>query len=440
MCPLETPTKHSAWMLNPHPRREQLVNELHTRPFVAVNPPQRVSHLALLAGEGDEDLHRQHFTALCKRMGAVPPDSDAWHHQARIGNVLLRWEQHTEFASYTVFRGGAFSEPFGDSALAEVPGDWLRSLPGKLLVALHLTLLPADGPDVEAPWLVSLFGSDRYVGSTMKEGAAAVWTDFRLHGDGFVRILVKDRGLSEQQAGRLLRDLVELETYRTLALLALPVALETRTRLRTLEAQLTTITRRIPDLRELPAEQVLLAELTSLSTATARLLEDTSYRFAAARAYHGLVQQRIQNLRETRLPSLQTIGVFMDRRLSPAMNTCTSVSARMDSLNARIGHATSLLRTVVDVAMQAQNRDLLRAMNRRARMQLGLQQLVEGLSVLAISHYTLGLLGFVLGGLQPLGLGIDPDILLGVGVFIVVPVVWWIIHRLTRRVMSQPDD
>lgn len=429
----------SAWLLNAHPRREQLVNELHTRPSVAVSAPLRVSHLALLAREGDDDRHRQHLAALCERMGAVPPGPGVWHHQARIGNVLLRWEHHTEFATYTVFRGGEFQEPFASSALAEVPMDWLQQLPGELLVAVHLSLLSTEAPEVQTPALAALFGSDRYVGASVKEAKAQVWTDFRLHGDGFVRLLVKDQGLSEPQAGRLLRDLLELETYRTLALLAFPAALEARTQLRALETQLDTLTRRIPELRELAAEQALLAELTDLSIATARLLEGTSYRFAAARAYHGLVLQRIQSLRETRLPGVPTIGGFMDRRLGPAMKTCTSVSARIDSLNARIGHANSLLRTVVDVAMQAQNRDLLRAMNRRARIQLGLQQLVEGLSVLAISHYTLGLLGFVLGALRPLGVTVDADLALGWGVLVVVPTVWWIIHRLTRRVMSRGE-
>jgi len=437
---LENPAEHTAWLLNAYPRREQLVNELHTRPFVSASAPLRVSHLALLAGEGDEDLHRQHLTTLCERMGAVPPGPRALHHKAEIGNVVLRWEQHTEFATYTVLRPGKFSEPFESSALTEVPLDWLRALPGQLLVALHLALLPAEVGELSHERLTNLFGTHRYMGATVEGGAATAWTDFRLQGDGFVRLLVQDQGLNRQQAGRLLRRLLEMETYRTLALLAFPVALETRTRLRDLEGQLTDLTRRIPDLRELVAEQALLAELTGLNTATTRLLEKTSYRFAAARAYHRMVEQRVAELRERRLAGLQTIGEFMGRRLTPAMETCTSVSGRMESLIDRIGHATGLLRTVVDVALQAQNRDLLRMMNRRARMQLRLQQMVEGLSVLAISHYALGLIGYFLNGLRSLGLDLNLDLVMGILVVIAVPLIWRAIRALKRQVIALSED
>jgi len=437
---VETPAEHTAWLLNAYPRREQLVNELHARPFVSASAPLRVSHLALLAGEGDGERHRQHLAALCERMGAPPPGPQAQHHRAEIGNVVLRWEQHTEFATYTVLRRGEFREPFESSALAEVPLDWLRNLPGQLLVALHLAMLSADAGELSTERLTSLFGTHRHMGATVEEGAATVWTDFRLQGDGFVRLLVQDHGLIPQQGGRLLRRLLELETYRTLALLAFPVALEARARLRELEGQLTDITRRIPELREQTAEQALLAELTGLSTATARLLEGTSYRFAAARAYHRLVSQRVAELRETRLPGVQTIGEFMARRLDPAMASCASVSGRMESLVGRINHATGLLRTVVDVGLQGQNRDLLRAINRRARLQIQLQQLVEGLSVLAFSHYALVLLGFLLGGLRSLGLAVNLDLVLGLGVLVVVPLSWWSIRRLKRRVLMPPGE
>src|SRR3546814_12303055 len=43
--------------------------------------------------------------------------------------------------------------------------------------------------------------------------------------------------------------------------------------------------------------------------------------------------------------------------------------------------------------MQAQNVELLRSMDANAARQLRLQHLVEGLSVVAVSYYALGLLG-----------------------------------------------
>jgi hypothetical protein len=45
-----------------------------------------------------------------------------------------------------------------------------------------------------------------------------------------------------------------------------------------------------------------------------------------------------------------------------------------------------------------QNRDLLHSMNERTRLQLRLQQTIEGLSVAAISCYIIGLAGYVFKG------------------------------------------
>ena len=60
-------------------------------------------------------------------------------------------------------------------------------------------------------------------------------------------------------------------------------------------------------------------------------------------------------------------------------------------LSLRATRAADLLRTRVDVALQAQNQSLLESMDSRSALQLRLQQTVEGLSVVAISYYAVGL-------------------------------------------------
>ena len=94
------------------------------------------------------------------------------------------------------------------------------------------------------------------------------------------------------------------------------------------------------------------------------------------------------------------------RRYDPAMRTCRSAKERLDELSARAERASDLLRTRVDVANQAQNVEVLRAMDRRAALQLRLQETVEGLSVVAISYYAVNLAAGLLG---PLGetVGLD---------------------------------
>src|SRR3954466_750167 len=138
------PAYPSAWVLDPHPDREAVVNELHARPFADVRPPARVSHLAFLSAEEDAERDREPLAALCARLGAVPPGPGARHHVADFGPVAVKWERHTEFSSYTFIRPGAPADPFADPALAAVPADWLAATPGRLLVAVHLSLVPAD--------------------------------------------------------------------------------------------------------------------------------------------------------------------------------------------------------------------------------------------------------------------------------------------------------
>src|SRR3954469_9891857 len=312
--------------------------------------------------------------------------------------------------------------------------------PGRPLVDVPLAVVPAD-PGRGDRELVALCGSDRYAGAAVAGGAAAVWSDFRLHGAGFVRVLAEARGLSERQAGRLVQRLLEVETYRTAALLALPLALRLWPRLRALERQLADLACRVAEVGDLGGERALLDELARLDAAATRLAAEHGYRFAAARAYHEIVRRRLAELREGRIEGLQTLAEFMDRRLLPAMETCRAMERRLETLLGRAAHASSLLRTAVDVALEAQNRDILRSMERRATQQLRLQQTVEGLSVAAVSYYLLGLLGYAEKGLEGLGVHLDPGLLAALGVAVVVPVVWGGVRHLRHAASpSEPGE
>ena len=98
------------------------------------------------------------------------------------------------------------------------------------------------------------------------------------------------------------------------------------------------------------------------------------------------------------VPGYETWAGFLQRRVAPAMRTCRSVEERQANLSRKLTRATTLLRTWVDVEVEKQNRDLLASMNNRARLQLRLQQTVEGLSVAAVSYYVVGLIGYLAKG------------------------------------------
>ena len=111
--------------------------------------------------------------------------------------------------------------------------------------------------------------------------------------------------------------LLELETYRMMALRGLPVAKELAPVLTQSEAQLADITARLEG--HSASDQELLDTLVTLAARVERATATHVYRFAATRAYADLVEQRIAELREQPIPGTQTIGEFMQRRLSQAM-------------------------------------------------------------------------------------------------------------------------
>ena len=139
---------------------------------------------------------------------------------------------------------------------------------------------------------------------------------------------------------------------------------------------------------------------------------------------------------ERRITGLQTIEEFMARRLSPAMATCASLSSRLQELSERVARASSLLSTRVSIAREKQNQALLASMDRRARLQLRLQQTVEGLSVVAISYYVVGLIDYAAKGLEAAGTGIDSAIVSGVAIPLVAFAVAMSVRWVRRRVVG----
>jgi uncharacterized membrane-anchored protein len=241
--------------------------EVHSRPFAKLQAPERISHLALLSGEGAAPRERDHVTELCESRGVAGPPGSTNYFMADLGSFRLKWERHTEFSTYTFFLKGPFSNgPFAGRALDPVPRDWVAGLPGDLLVAVHLDLLAADSPEPDLAALHELFGHDSINGSLVSGGAAAVWMDFRVQDDGFARILLRDISLKPRQAGRLVQRLLEIETYRITSLLAFPAAKRHSAGLAVIGDRLTGITGRLTEIEGMGAERRLLDEMMMLSS------------------------------------------------------------------------------------------------------------------------------------------------------------------------------
>lgn len=428
-----------------HPLRRALAEEVHARPYGLLSAPCRVTYLVALSGEGQVHADRDHVAKLCQHFNVAGPDADASHFSGDLGPVRFKWERHTEFSAYTVYQDGAFDDPFSQAALDQVPDDWAQGLPGEVLAAVNLALEPNDTVPRSFDDLAALFSDNTVTGSGMRGGQALVWTDFRLHDDGYSRILIRDIDMNQRQAGRLVQRLLEIAGYRLAAMLSFPLARAALPQLSDMEECLSSLITRMADTEKVEDERAVLRQLSELSADVEGLAARTAYRFDATAAYYNLVQRRIEELREVRLEDvnevrgLQPTGEFVNRRLRPAMETVTSVAARRETLARRIARASDLLRTRVDVALEEQNRDLLTSMNRRAQLQLRLQETVEGLSVVAISYYLTGLVYYVLKSAKAAGVAIDPDLAAGFSLPVVIALVWLGVRRLRRAVTKRSD-
>ena len=283
-----------------------------------------------------------------------------------------------------------------------------------------------------------MLDEDSLVGARVMDGAADIYTDFRLQGDGFARWIVVAGDMTPRRLGRLVQRLQEIETYRMMALLGLPVARAVGGALANAERDLADVAERIrsasPD-----EEPELLRQLTQLAARVEGLYARTHARFSASAAYFELVQRRIDELREDRVHNLQTIREFMDRRLLPAMQTCAWAGRRLQALSERISRVSNLLRTRVEIEQQQSSRELLDAMNRRQQAQLLLQSAVEGLSVAAVTYYGAGLVGYAAKGAKSAGWNVSPDFAVAVSIPLIALGVWYGVRRLHRQVHAAAD-
>ncbi|WP_419813935.1 DUF3422 family protein [Glacieibacterium sp.] len=415
-----------------HPERDALLAEAHARPYTPLGCPTVATRLATVSGEAGLAADRAHMTALCRRLGQAEPGPDSRWSALDAGQWSLRWERHTEFSTWTFFRASDRAHPFLENAHDRAPKDWLADLPGELLVATTLDL--RAGESVSS--VSALLGGDA-IGARLLDATASVFTDLRPDAEGFTRYFLLVSGDDPARAGRLALALLEVETYRMMALLAFPVARDAGRELARIEVAASELAAQLARESGVDEDRKLLARLVVLAGEAEALNARTSFRFGAGRAYHEIVHDRIAALREAPAAGLQTFSSFMERRLAPAMRTCDTVAAREREVIDRIARTGQMLSTRVEVAASASSASLLASMDRRAQVQLRLQRLVEGLSVAAISYYMISLLAYVFKAAEHARPGFDATLSIGIVAPFVVVGVWSIMHRVANRLEAE---
>jgi uncharacterized membrane-anchored protein len=431
--------------LDDYPDRYALSNELHARPFPELTAPCRALHVAIKepvnAADRDRERDRAHLVALLDRYGAPHPPPRASHYSGPLGRGFLKWELHTEFVTYTIFVGDVAEKPFSGDLLTLLPADWLAAAPGKILVSCLVRIESVDTEALEAivqrdfsKWFVP----ESLAVSQVVDREAVIAGDFRIDEKGHSRFVVlASPGIGRRRLGRIVQRVLEIETYTVAAMLTLPVARSVAGSVARLDRELSAIVAEMASGAGREAET--LDGLLHMAAEIERIASDSAFRFGAAGAYEAIVNQRIEVLREQRIGGRQLFAEFMTRRFDPAMRTCRSAKERLAELSDRAERASNLLRTRVDVANQAQNVEVLKAMDRRAALQLRLQETVEGLSVVAISYYALNLAAHLLAPLAE-HFHVGESLLLAVLTVPVVAVVWLMVRRIRSRLGDEGEN
>lgn len=402
--------------------RQIALDEIHARPFPFVEAPRSLVQLAFM-NEGNLTKDRETLAEVSSRMGAPLPDQSTPLHGLTFEQGDLHCEKHTEFSTYLWC---APLDPETGNPVGLDPFKHGFIPPGPVVSGVRLDLVAWTE---ETAAYIDRFDPISRCHSLVEDGMADIITDFRQDNDGLTRILILDRGLTPIRLGALAQRLLEIETYRTLALLSIPLTRQLGPSLRDIETRLAAITAKMRQSARRDSE-MLLSKLTDLSTELEADTASSLYRFGASRAYYEIVDERLAALGETFVPGCYRWRSFLHRRIAPAMRTCRSIEERQANLSEKLARATTLLRSWIDVQLERQNSDLLASMNNRARLQLRLQQTVEGLSVAAISYYVIGLLSYVIKGLPMFHDIVSSELLISGLVPVVLISIWWTVRRI----------
>jgi uncharacterized membrane-anchored protein len=420
------------------PQRALIHNEVHTRPSAHIQLPALTVLVAVFNDEVSVEQEYEHLRLLAQNLSFQEMQSNFV--RLDLGTYTLKWERHTEFTRYSLVQPFPCNQALPGSNWLDylhVAKDWLTGIPGQTFAAIEIAMLHHALDDLQQAlvqaktWLGTL---ETTVASCIgKPLHSMVATDFTLRDSGFERMVVLALpATNTARAGRISQRLLEFEVYRLMALRGLPVAKMVGQQLNTAERTLANITAAL-DNKSTP-DQALLDQLVSLAATIELMTAEHAYRFSATAAYDKLVHERIADLRESPIAGTQTIGQFMQRRLSPAMATVASTNHRLTLLSERISRTSSLLRTRVDIATEWQNHQLLEKLTKGQQLQLRLQTTVEGLSIAAISYYVVSLLLYLGKAGKAAGLPIAPELFAGVCIPLVVYVIWYINRRIHSKI------
>ncbi len=419
-----------------HELRTQVVKEMHLRRWEMLCVPCLYMQWVVLVEPDERDAE---YAAIEARFGSLNGSGNTTHRSGRLSERIgFTWERHSEGTTISLFvekcKPDEFLKPRDHADIAAAI-DWVESLPGAVLRATRGLVVDKEK---EAAAVVTKTGFEMHELVSCHIGKSArIWSDFRVKPDGFGAIVIASNGTQPADLTRLVQRLQELGNYRNRALLGLPVAQKIWPSLNQAEEQLTKLAHRIAEGAD--TDDALMREISELSVDLNAGITEASFRMSATAAYGSLVSERLRELETRRIEGFASLNYFTQRRFAPAVRFCAAVTKRQGELAERAGQLATLLRARIETRIENQNAQLLRSMDRNAGMQLRLQQLVEGLSIVAASYYALAIISYALVGVKSVLPMFDKDLVLGILVIPVVVGIYSFVQSAKKRLLKKPE-
>ena len=415
---------------------KKLRDELHSRTFPVFVSPVVVcsySYLRTTTSIADEKSHVETLI----QMTSVELVSQNTNRMRLAGEHFnLRVDFYNEFTCYQFIFQNKPETDFKHDLMSLIPPDWRQEISGTPLAAMNFITHKCLTNDVDKTKLLDYFGDVQIMGSYTSHGAAKAWSNFVADGDKHIHVLIEDEQLGPRRLGRLIQRLIDIENYRMMSLLSLPVAQKTLQQIERIEGELTRIVMQLSDMGSMEHETNLLNYLYKLAAQNEQLRAQTLHRFSASTAYQVILDERLVEIEDVAIEGYQTISRFFSRRMRPALRTCDSAQNRLEQLSNHLQRVTEMLSTSVNVCVGKQNQNMLESLAQQSKMQLRLQQTVEGLSIVAITYYSSSLLSYFFKSLEKLELISSPYLWSGLSVPIIATLTWFGLRWLKTRALK----
>ena len=329
-----------------HPLRRALVTEMHLRRFRPVVVHARLIQIVRVV---DPENRSDEIDYLSQLPGADMSDfqPDNRHVAFRLDDgISFIWERQTEATTITAIAGGTDEKVLDDIA------DRMHAWPGQVVRATKI-FIECSEEAAEAILPEMQFLPEDLVTCHLTPDVR-LWSDFRIREDGFGRLVLSAKDVSADELGRVVQQLQELGNYRNLALLGLPPVREAMPQLDALEKKLAEYSIELSDETN-GGDDALLQNLSQLSSELAGMRAANSFRYGATQAYAQIVSDRLETLDVRPIRGFQSLRDFTERRLVPAVRTCTTFNERLRRLSDRAGDVISLLNTRIDSRIRKQN-------------------------------------------------------------------------------------